>query len=101
MQSELYEQIEKVLDEKVRPTLHRDGGDIEIVGVEEGTLKVRFIGRCQNCPSASLTLEAIVGSEVIENISEIEKVVLVTGVSNNTLEMAYAILKSRREGMYQ
>ena len=96
MQEELYNEINAVLDEKVRPSLHSHGGDVEIAGIEGNVLKVRMVGKCSGCPSASLTLEALVESEVVANIAQIEKVVLLTGVSDETWEMAYAIIDRRR-----
>jgi len=98
MQKELYDKINAVLDEKVRPTLTEHGGDVEILEIKDGVLKVRMLGTCSNCPSASLTLEALVNSEVVENVPQIEKVVLVTGVSDEMWEMAYAILDKRHNG---
>ena len=49
------EQIEKALD-KIRPALQRDGGDIELVDVEEnGVVKVRLTGACSGCPMSQMT----------------------------------------------
>lgn len=97
MQSELLKQIEQILEEKVRPELSGHEGDIQIVSFEDGILKVRFLGQCSNCPSATITLEQVVSSALKENIKEIDDVVLVTGVSDETWNMAQEILKMRRE----
>jgi Fe-S cluster biogenesis protein NfuA len=45
-------QINEVLDERVRPYLMGDGGDIQVVGLEGNTLKVRYFGACGSCPSS-------------------------------------------------
>ncbi|NIQ90387.1 MAG: NifU family protein, partial [Deltaproteobacteria bacterium] len=51
------EQIEQALD-KIRPALQRDGGDIELVDVEEdGVVKVRLTGACSGCPMSQMTLK--------------------------------------------
>lgn len=51
------EKVEAALED-VRPSLQRDGGDVELVEVtEEGVVKVRLTGACQNCPMAQMTLE--------------------------------------------
>lgn len=97
IQTELLKKIEQVLEEKVRPELGSHEGDIAIVGFEGGILKVRFLGKCSNCPSASLTLESTVASAVQEAVPEVKDVVLVTGVSDETWSMAKEILKKRRE----
>ena len=52
------EQVEKVLDE-VRPALQADGGDIELVDVNEetGVVEVKLVGACAGCPMSQLTLQ--------------------------------------------
>ena len=50
------EKVEKVLNE-IRPMLQRDGGDVELVGVEGGTVKVRLKGACAGCPMSQMTLK--------------------------------------------
>ena len=97
IQTELLKKIEQVLEEKVRPELGGHEGGIDIVGFEGGVLKVRFLGKCSNCPSASLTLESTVASAVQEAVPEVKDVVLITGVSDETWSMAKEILKKRRE----
>jgi Fe-S cluster biogenesis protein NfuA len=49
-------EIEKALD-TIRPALQADGGDIELVGVENGVVKVRLRGACGSCPMATMTLK--------------------------------------------
>jgi len=52
----LKEDVEKALDE-VRPMLQRDGGDVELVGVnDEGVVLVKLRGACSGCPSSTITL---------------------------------------------
>lgn len=49
-------QVENVL-EQIRPTLQKDGGDVELVEVtEQGVVKVRLTGNCQSCPVSHVTL---------------------------------------------
>ncbi len=96
MQKELLEKIERVMRERVRPAMGEHQGDIEVVDIADGVLKVRFLGACSNCPSASLTLESVVAEAVKEEVPEIVDVVLVTGVSDETLDMARDILAQRR-----
>ncbi len=52
----LQEDVEKALDD-IRPALQADGGDIELVGVdEEGVVTVRLRGACAGCPMSQMTL---------------------------------------------
>ena len=55
--------IEKVLDERVRPSLAQHGGDIQIEKLEDNMLHVRMHGQCSGCPSADLTWEERVSTE--------------------------------------
>lgn len=50
--SEILEQINKVLDYRIRPALAADGGGLEVVGFEGLTLSIRYHGACGSCPSA-------------------------------------------------
>lgn len=49
--------IEAVLDEQIRPGLRADGGDVEVVGIDDDRIvQVRMRGACQGCPSATMTV---------------------------------------------
>lgn len=87
------EQIEKVLDERVRPYLHSHGGEVEPVSLEDGVLRVRLTGHCSGCPSATLTTEQIIQEEVCQAVPEVKQVVLIQEVSEDLLEQARAILR--------
>ncbi|MDP4164102.1 MAG: NifU family protein, partial [Bacillota bacterium] len=54
---EMKEQVQEVLD-KLRPFLLRDGGDCELVDIDEGIVKLRLLGACGSCPSSTITLKA-------------------------------------------
>ncbi|NOY54233.1 MAG: NifU family protein [Deltaproteobacteria bacterium] len=63
------ELVEKALD-KIRPSLQRDGGNVELVEVVDGVVKVRLTGACGGCPMSQMTLkngiEAVLKKEVPE-----------------------------------
>jgi Fe-S cluster biogenesis protein NfuA len=75
---ELKTRVEEVLGQ-VRPALIMDGGNVELVGVneEEGIVMVRLTGACQGCPSASMTLLYGVEARIRQQIPEIKQVVAV------------------------
>jgi Fe-S cluster biogenesis protein NfuA len=52
----LKEAVEKALA-KIRPMLQRDGGDVELVEVANGVVKVRLTGACKGCPMSQMTLK--------------------------------------------
>jgi Fe-S cluster biogenesis protein NfuA len=68
----LRQRIEAVLDEHVRPGLRADGGDVEVVGIDDDRIvQVRMIGACQGCPSAIMTLTFGIESTLKAQIPEI------------------------------
>jgi Fe-S cluster biogenesis protein NfuA len=67
------EQVSAVIDE-IRPLLQADGGDIELVGVEDGVVKVRLRGACAGCPGAQMTLKMAVERRIKSKIPEIQRV---------------------------
>lgn len=84
--------IERVLDERVRPALADHKGDIRVESFEDGVLRVRLLGQCSNCPSALDTAEELVASELKAALPRIKRVSLVTGVSDELLDQARALL---------
>ena len=66
-------EVEKVLDE-IRPQLQADGGNIELVDVEEGVVKVKLKGSCASCPMAQMTLKMGVERYLKNKIPRIQKV---------------------------
>ena len=71
------ERVEAALD-KVRPYLQRDGGDVELVSIEEdGTVKVKLKGACSGCPGAQQTLKNGIERIVKEEVKEVKEVVSV------------------------
>ncbi len=73
--SELKKKVEDTLMQ-IRPYLQADGGDVELVDVDEvsKTVKVRLVGVCGVCPSSSITLKGGVEESIKKNVPEIEKV---------------------------
>jgi Fe-S cluster biogenesis protein NfuA len=70
------EKVEEVLA-KIRPMLQRDGGDVELVEVDDGTVKVRLTGACGGCPMASMTLKRGIEAKLKEEIPGLKEVVAV------------------------
>ncbi len=70
------ERVEEVLD-KIRPSLMRDGGNVELVNVNDGTVEVRLTGACGGCPMATMTLKMGIEQLLKQEIPEIKEVVAV------------------------
>ena len=71
------EKIKQIIEERIRPALQQDGGDIEFVELDGKTVKVRLQGACQGCPAAHITLQHGVKHTLCAAIPEIEEVVAV------------------------
>jgi Fe-S cluster biogenesis protein NfuA len=67
------EKVEEVL-KKIRPSLQADGGDVELVDVVNGVVKVRLTGACGTCPMSTMTLKMGVERILKEHIPEIKSV---------------------------
>jgi Fe-S cluster biogenesis protein NfuA len=68
----LLERIERVLEERVRPDLRSDGGDIVVVGIDDDNIvQVRLTGACEGCASALVTLSMRVESTLKAAVPEI------------------------------
>ena len=68
------EKVEETL-EKIRPSLQADGGDVELIDVSNGTVKVRLTGSCGHCPMSTMTLKMGIESILKERIPEVKEVV--------------------------
>jgi Fe-S cluster biogenesis protein NfuA len=70
------EKVEEVLD-MIRPMLMRDGGDVELVDVNDGTVKVKLTGACNGCAMATLTLKMGIEKILKQEVPEVKEVVAV------------------------
>jgi len=70
------EKVEEAL-EKVRPALQADGGDVELVDVNDGVVSVRLTGACGSCPMSTMTLKMGVERAIRQAVPEIKKLVAV------------------------
>jgi Fe-S cluster biogenesis protein NfuA len=61
--------------EKIRPALQADGGDVELVDVKDGIVKVKLTGACGGCPMATMTLKKGIERVLKEQVPEVKEVV--------------------------
>ena len=59
---------------KIRPMLQRDGGDIELVAVTDGIVKVRLTGACKGCPMSQMTLKQGVEKLLMKEVPGLKQV---------------------------
>lgn len=70
------EKVEEALG-RIRPALQRDGGDVELVAVEDDVVKIRLTGACGGCPMSQMTLKMGIERILKKEIPEIKEVVAV------------------------
>ena len=68
------EKVEEVLS-KIRPSLMADGGDVQLVDVEDGVVKVKLTGACAGCPMSQMTLKMGIEKLLKKEIPEVKEVV--------------------------
>ena len=73
MEADLIETIELVLDEKVRPFLERQGGDVIVVGIDGDLLRIRMLGRCCGCLRADQETASLIEDRDTSSISNGER----------------------------
>ena len=64
------DKIKKALAD-IRPSLQADGGDVELVDVENGIVKVRLTGACGGCPMSQMTLKQGIETYIKKEVPEI------------------------------
>jgi Fe-S cluster biogenesis protein NfuA len=70
------EKIQQSLD-KIRPGLQADGGDVELLEVKDGVVKVKLTGACGGCPMSQMTLKMGIERQLKKDVPEIKEVVAV------------------------
>ncbi|MCB9060081.1 MAG: NifU family protein [Halobacteriovoraceae bacterium] len=71
-------QIEKVLDEQIRPSLQSHGGNVELIDVDNDKVFIKLIGGCQGCSSSSATLKNGIEALIKKKFPDIIQVVDLT-----------------------
>ena len=74
---EIEKKIVKVLDQKVRPAVAKDGGDIKFKEFRDGIVKVQLQGSCSGCPSSTMTLKQGVQNLLCHYVPEVKEVIAV------------------------
>ena len=75
--NEIEEKIVKILDQKIRPAVAKDGGDIKFKEFKNGVVKVQLQGSCSGCPSSTMTLKQGVQNLLCHYLPEVKEVIAV------------------------
>lgn len=71
------DEVRRAIDDKIRPGVRLDGGDIELVGIKDGVVTIRLFGACDDCPMSPVTLRAGIERILRQEVPEIKGVVAV------------------------
>jgi len=72
---EIEKKIIKILDQKIRPAVAKDGGDIKFKEFKDGVVKVQLQGSCSGCPSSTMTLKQGVKNLLCHYLPEVKEVI--------------------------
>ena len=75
--NEIERKIVKILEQKIRPAVARDGGDIKFMEFRDGVVKVQLQGSCSGCPSSTMTLKQGVQNLLCHYLPEVKEVVAI------------------------
>ena len=75
--NEIEKKIDKILDQKIRPAVARDGGDIKFKEFKNGIVKVELQGSCSGCPSSTMTLKQGVQNLLCHYLPEVKEVIAI------------------------
>ncbi len=73
--NEIEKKIVQLLDQKIRPAVAKDGGDIKFKGFKDGVVKVQLQGSCSGCPSSTMTLKQGVQNLLCHYLPEVKEVI--------------------------
>lgn len=73
METTVYDKVEEVLN-SIRPFLNADGGDVELVEIENDTVRLRLLGACSSCNMSQMTMKAGIEEGIKKAIPEIRVV---------------------------
>jgi len=75
MERSLEERVREVIESEIKPILAMEGGDIELLDVKDGVVRVRLRGTCAGCPFSQITLTNFVETTIKAKVNEVKSVV--------------------------
>ncbi|WP_090933938.1 NifU family protein [Pelosinus propionicus] len=94
---ERFAELEIMIQNEIRPFLKSHDGDIQLVNWEDnGTVTLRLLGACANCPSSEQTLSSLVEKKLKNCCPDVKQVNLVQQVSETLIKQALQILRREK-----
>ena len=88
--------LEQLLETLVRPALRAHNGDVELVGYQDGILRLRMLGQCAGCPAAAMTNETLIEGQLMPLLPDLKEVILVHTVDASLLAEAGNITNQKK-----
>jgi len=73
----MFEKVKNVIENKISPALQMEGGQIELIDIQDGKVSVKLSGACAGCPRSSYTLKSFVESVIKQEVPEVKEVIAV------------------------
>lgn len=73
---DLFSRVDRIID-RIRPAIQADGGDVELVDIQDGIVRLRLMGACVGCPLSTMTLQAGIERLIRQEEPEIKGVMSV------------------------
>lgn len=96
MSLDLQNEIKKVLEEEISPSLKAHGGDAEFKELKDGVVYILFHGACKGCPGAQSTIENIVEARLKARFPQIKRVELASEITQDMIDFAKKILSKKK-----
>lgn len=88
----MYEKLEHVIEQEIRPVLAEHGGDISLISYADGIVRARLLGKCSGCPSAMITTEEVIKKKIRDALPEVKDVIIIQESSPELIDFAKKIL---------
>ncbi len=88
--------IEQFVKDNIRPYLKQHNGDLEVVAIEDGIVKIKLYGACSGCPQSDLSTKDFIEDQLREAFSEVKKVTIIHDINPELIAFAKELL-SRKE----
>lgn len=94
---DIKKEIEKIVDESIKPAIRSHGGDVEVIDYYDHVLQIRLTGACENCPMANLSTKKEI-EEILKTIfPELQAVELVDTIDPELLRFVRSILSDDKK----
>lgn len=88
----MIKQVEAAVEETIRPHLKSHNGDIKILEVNDGIVKIKLFGACSGCPHSDITTKDFIEEKLREKFTWFKEVIISREVSQELIDMARSIL---------